>query len=607
MSIFTEFPYTNYHELNLDWILSKIKELASEWAEMRETLETDIEDLKTFVITWFDENAPEEIREALDEMLEDGRLEQILNRTFDLYALGILPGNVNPVIRTQDCYLIKSLDGNILIDTGAENDTDAFARFFTERGVTSLNCIIITHYHLDHCGNLANVLGAVDVSNCVAYLPPDVDQSVASTTVYNAQVRVKQLLTGAGVEIKSDYNTYELGDIAIDFYNTNHSAYYADSDFNYNNCCLVPVLRYYTKKILFAADIDYHAQSVLASQLPTVDLASMAHHGYNEFYNYEYFSRIQPKIAMVCNGNGQSNADNGSYADFPDYVNRISVEAWFLENRGVPIYSTSQAPDNISHAVISPVDIQFVTNALPLNRISYHYNSFNEIFTNRWDAREARTKTIYQILNAMRPNSIVEGLIGSTYHFVPKNITDVCYMKIIKTSNGYISDSYSGDEHAIVIVVNRSNMANAEEQIYNFKKTNGSWSLGMRNSSMGNFYRYDVNLPASASNVNLGDYTYHFGNDITQTGTLLTSGLFLVFLVVNGTNINVSLTFGESTVSVIDTANNAKTMLRMLQLTQGDQLRLRNNNTTNAADVDLILIPIGYSGSWARSTIFPTT
>lgn len=27
MSVFEEFPYTNFHELNLDWILKKIKEL----------------------------------------------------------------------------------------------------------------------------------------------------------------------------------------------------------------------------------------------------------------------------------------------------------------------------------------------------------------------------------------------------------------------------------------------------------------------------------------------------------------------------------------------------------------------------------------------------
>lgn len=32
MSIFNEFPYTNFHELNLDWILAHLKKLEDEWA-----------------------------------------------------------------------------------------------------------------------------------------------------------------------------------------------------------------------------------------------------------------------------------------------------------------------------------------------------------------------------------------------------------------------------------------------------------------------------------------------------------------------------------------------------------------------------------------------
>ena len=27
MGLFEQFPYTNFHELNLDWVLSKLKEL----------------------------------------------------------------------------------------------------------------------------------------------------------------------------------------------------------------------------------------------------------------------------------------------------------------------------------------------------------------------------------------------------------------------------------------------------------------------------------------------------------------------------------------------------------------------------------------------------
>lgn len=31
MSIFNEFPYTNIHELNLDWIIKEVKNVLAEW------------------------------------------------------------------------------------------------------------------------------------------------------------------------------------------------------------------------------------------------------------------------------------------------------------------------------------------------------------------------------------------------------------------------------------------------------------------------------------------------------------------------------------------------------------------------------------------------
>lgn len=37
MPVFENFPYTNFHDLNLDWIISKVKELDEEVGEQLET------------------------------------------------------------------------------------------------------------------------------------------------------------------------------------------------------------------------------------------------------------------------------------------------------------------------------------------------------------------------------------------------------------------------------------------------------------------------------------------------------------------------------------------------------------------------------------------
>ena len=37
MAIFNKYPYTNFHEMNLDWILQELKDLTDEWADFENT------------------------------------------------------------------------------------------------------------------------------------------------------------------------------------------------------------------------------------------------------------------------------------------------------------------------------------------------------------------------------------------------------------------------------------------------------------------------------------------------------------------------------------------------------------------------------------------
>ena len=59
MFVFHAFPYTNFHEINIDWILQKVKAL-EEWAE-----QFDIDELKT------------EIENIINEMVESGKFDEL--------------------------------------------------------------------------------------------------------------------------------------------------------------------------------------------------------------------------------------------------------------------------------------------------------------------------------------------------------------------------------------------------------------------------------------------------------------------------------------------------------------------------------------------------
>lgn len=84
MAFFNKYPYTDFHELNLDWILERLKELVIRWS----TVETEFDDLRDYVKNYFDSlDVKTEIDIKLEEMLEDGGLEDLL-KNITTYTFG---------------------------------------------------------------------------------------------------------------------------------------------------------------------------------------------------------------------------------------------------------------------------------------------------------------------------------------------------------------------------------------------------------------------------------------------------------------------------------------------------------------------------------------
>lgn len=63
MSFINEFPYTDFHELNLDWIIKNVKEITREFIELKkqndnvlsdfEILKNNFDELKNYVLSAF--------------------------------------------------------------------------------------------------------------------------------------------------------------------------------------------------------------------------------------------------------------------------------------------------------------------------------------------------------------------------------------------------------------------------------------------------------------------------------------------------------------------------------------------------------------------------
>lgn len=85
--MFHKYPYTDFHELNLDGLLAEWKKFLNEYQDVKDrvdTVEKAMKELQDFVNNYFDNlDVSQEINDKLDDMLTNGELQPILQEVID--------------------------------------------------------------------------------------------------------------------------------------------------------------------------------------------------------------------------------------------------------------------------------------------------------------------------------------------------------------------------------------------------------------------------------------------------------------------------------------------------------------------------------------------
>lgn len=191
----------------------------------------------------------------------------------------------------SDCILIKGLNKNYLIDTGASEAAEKSINYLNSIGVKNIEDIIITHYHDDHYGGLKKILLSINVNRVI--IPKHTNELK------------KQILDGLkSLNAKIDYidKDYKIenGDIEIKALLPEKE----DKKIENNNSIIlegsISGLRY-----IFMGDTEERREKELIKldNLSSYDVIKIGHHGLDTSTSDAFIKQVKPRVAIItCNG-----------------------------------------------------------------------------------------------------------------------------------------------------------------------------------------------------------------------------------------------------------------------------------------------------------------
>ena len=191
-----------------------------------------------------------------------------------------------------DCILIKSDDGNMLIDAGENGYENEILTYLSDLGVEDITYFVATHPHSDHIGGAAEIISNLTVQNVI--MPRlSVSNTPTTKTYENMLNSIKQ--SEAKVIAAKPGQTYSFGEVSFIVL----SPYEQDNDLN--NMSVSVRLSYKGYSFMFTGDAEKQVEKqMLASGYDlSADVYKLAHHGSTTSNTYDFFEAVSPDYAVI--------------------------------------------------------------------------------------------------------------------------------------------------------------------------------------------------------------------------------------------------------------------------------------------------------------------
>ena len=194
--------------------------------------------------------------------------------------------------RTQndaDCILIKNGDAAILIDTGEKSDSEGIIRFLEDRGVRTVDFLILTHYDKDHTGGALDIIDNLEIKNVIKPY-----QQVKTSDTEKIDRKLEDLRIPVIYPLHT--RNFSVGGMNMTVYPPLEKRYSDE-----NNYSIATMVSHGKVRMLFAGDALYkRINELLSINWPEdIRLLKVPHHGRQGENSAEFIRTIDPDFMVI--------------------------------------------------------------------------------------------------------------------------------------------------------------------------------------------------------------------------------------------------------------------------------------------------------------------
>lgn len=231
-----------------------------------------------------------------------------------------------------DIIILKSDDEVALVDTGYDGNFNEISDYLDKLNVKKISFILLTHFHRDHYGSIAQIVKKYDVEKVYFKDYSGLDKTTAWGTIADDNYRnnemkkcleiKKIILENSNLIQTENIKTIKFGDTELELYNNDNSIKKIYEDDNYkdsyhkilfseNQNSLAIFVKVNGINVFLGGDIfdreaihpkaNYVNYQIASSIKEKIDIYKVPHHGTINCNSDKALEIYKPKIAVITN------------------------------------------------------------------------------------------------------------------------------------------------------------------------------------------------------------------------------------------------------------------------------------------------------------------